>query len=604
MGLSLAGALGCNPATQSTSTTAAEEPAGANCATGGLVVRTGVDADGDGVVSASEASATHYVCNGATGAAGDAGTSGAVSLNKVIVEAAGANCATGGYALQTGVDDNDNGELDAAEVDATQYLCNSTAETPVVLSTQTYLGNADEACPGGYVRVGFGIDADGDGSLSSSEQTGSIFSCNLLPRITSGATVVIDDCTQDPIVVPVTVSDVDGEVTQTSVEVLSSGSPLAFSSGPNGEILLSPGAHLSHAAIEVTVTDNFGATIVTELTLVFVGTGCVPLTSFNGVIPTSCTSVDVNAFAGDDRSGPVVTGSYVYYNGDTGLVRTNLDLSGQVQLVPGAVDGLLGDAVQGKLLSLWSSEWDATLPDGGAGPGITGLTDPNAGGRFEAYSSVEPLDQLAVLDEVTLQPTARLPLPQPIVWNAVTFDLTASDGGVVTFNQSQSDTQMILAAAAGQALIARRGTSIDGQTGVLFQLIDTASGALTLSREFLFEAGDPAAAALNWYTQEDSLQHYALHKRGAEFVLTYRASSSVWTELELSAGQPVGVSGSFGTNCDVENLAISPNLDTVWFHSESSCFGSSPDEGLIRCATLYGPNDGGVDDSGGNGSPE
>lgn len=40
------------------------EPAGENCASGGTVARSGVDADGDGALGRDEATETAYVCNG------------------------------------------------------------------------------------------------------------------------------------------------------------------------------------------------------------------------------------------------------------------------------------------------------------------------------------------------------------------------------------------------------------------------------------------------------------------------------------------------------------------------------------------------------------
>ncbi|WP_425117469.1 DUF7151 family protein [Archangium violaceum] len=125
------------------------EAAGANCATGGIKLEAGVDADGNGTLDAPEVdwALTRYVCNGSQGiqgvpgAKGDPGTkgdkgdkgdtgatgaAGARALVKTSAEAAGANCATGGVKLEAGVDANGNSTLDTAEVDAalTRYVCN------------------------------------------------------------------------------------------------------------------------------------------------------------------------------------------------------------------------------------------------------------------------------------------------------------------------------------------------------------------------------------------------------------------------------------------------------------------------------------------------
>ncbi len=140
------------------------EAAGANCTTGGVKVEYGLDANSNGTLDLSEINATltKYVCNGATGAqgiqgatgstgpigltgatgpqgiqgatgltgstgpAGPAGTNGQNALAKTTTEVAGVNCPTGGVKLEYGLDANDNGTLDGAEINATltKYVCN------------------------------------------------------------------------------------------------------------------------------------------------------------------------------------------------------------------------------------------------------------------------------------------------------------------------------------------------------------------------------------------------------------------------------------------------------------------------------------------------
>ncbi len=594
VGLCLAATLGCRAST-AVSTSAVTEPAGSNCATGGLAVRTGIDADGDGVVAESESVSTNYLCNGAAGAPG---TTGVTSLNKVTAEAAGANCAQGGYLLETGRDTNGNDTLEPTEVTSSEYLCTpASSSANLVLLSKTFIGAADAACPGGYLRIAYGADTNADGTLAVTEQTDSFVTCNLTPRLTSSTTLVVADCTQNPIVLPITSNDLDGRVVQTSVRVLSSGSALVFSSGPNGEVRLTPGAHVAGAAIEVTLTDDLGATAVIEVHLEFTGTGCSIQNTFHGVLPATCIAIEIGDEAGDDRSGPVLTSRGIYYNGDQGLMRAGLDLDGGTRLTSQQVDGLMGDAVQGRLLSLWSSGWDAVLPDGGAGVGITGLLDPAADGHFAAFLSPQPLDQIAVLDETTLQPTSRVALPQPFVRDpqqAPSFSVAGSDGGTMLFPAGG----VIVAATDGQALIARSGGNASGQHGVLYQLINTATGAVTLNRELYFETGDTSFGLYQWRSQEDSVQHYSLHKRGSAFVLTYLSNGS-WMELELAAGQPQPLSTTFASDCDVNNLALGRDLSVVYFHAEDGCFGFQTSESLLRCETLDGPNPNGlVDDRG------
>lgn len=593
----LSGLMGCH-ASSSSSTSASPEAAGSNCATGGVVVRSGVDADGNGVVSESEAVSTTYVCNGASG---PVGTTGTVSLNKVTAEPQGSHCTRGGFRLDTGLDANGNNTLDAAEIASTEYLCTpEPAAGGLLLLSKTYVNSADAACPGGYVRIAYGIDADGNGMLSATEQSSTFLACNAMPRLTSPSTVTVADCTATPIVLPITPVDLDGRVVQIDVQVLGSGSPVSFSTTASGEIRLTAGAHVAGADLEVTLTDDVGSVSVTQVRVMFSGTGCVPLTHFYGVKPTTCEAVEIDPLAGDDRSGPVLTQRGAYYNGDKALIRVGLDLSGATTVVSNRVDGLMGDAVQGKLFSLWSTQWGAVLADGGVGPAVSGLLDADAGRRFEAFESPEALDSIAVLDETTFQPTALVALPQPIAASGQpnAFAVTIDDGGVTTFTVDQT----LLSATDGKALIVRIGGNQANEQGVLVQLIDVSTGLPTLERGIVFAPNDPAADAFRWETQEDSIQHYALQKRGTQYVLTYLASTG-WMELELSAGQPELRSTTFARDCDTENLALSPDLSTAYFHSEGGCFGFDYSELLLRCRTLLSDNlDGGVNDLGTTGN--
>lgn len=126
------GTNGLNAATLTT-----VEPIGVNCATGGVKLEFGPDVNGNGLLDAGEIVPvlTQYLCNGAVGAAGVAGpqgipgiagTNGLNALIKTTLEPAGANCATGGTKVETGLDSNNNGVLDAVEVVAAQttYVCN------------------------------------------------------------------------------------------------------------------------------------------------------------------------------------------------------------------------------------------------------------------------------------------------------------------------------------------------------------------------------------------------------------------------------------------------------------------------------------------------
>ena len=104
------------------------ESAGANCAAGGVRVQAGLDVNSSGVLDDGEVKETTFVCNGVAGAVGDDGAPGASStgLLRTNLEPAGVNCASGGVRIQSGPDRNADDMLDDSEVRLTSYACNGT----------------------------------------------------------------------------------------------------------------------------------------------------------------------------------------------------------------------------------------------------------------------------------------------------------------------------------------------------------------------------------------------------------------------------------------------------------------------------------------------
>jgi hypothetical protein len=92
---------------------------GADCAAGGVKIASGRDTNGNGILDTSEVTNVQYACNGAPGLRG---------IVKTVTLAAGnAHCPAGGDAVETGLDANDNGVLDAAEITSTGYVCAAAA---------------------------------------------------------------------------------------------------------------------------------------------------------------------------------------------------------------------------------------------------------------------------------------------------------------------------------------------------------------------------------------------------------------------------------------------------------------------------------------------
>ncbi|MBS1507135.1 MAG: hypothetical protein JSS79_10865 [Bacteroidetes bacterium] len=91
------------------------EPSGSNCAAGGLRIDVGPDANRNGSLDLSEIKSTQFVCNG---------VNGANSLVNTTTVSPGADCIYGGIKIDVGVDKNENGSLESAEVQSTRFICN------------------------------------------------------------------------------------------------------------------------------------------------------------------------------------------------------------------------------------------------------------------------------------------------------------------------------------------------------------------------------------------------------------------------------------------------------------------------------------------------
>lgn len=101
------------------------EPAGTNCPQGGSQVLAGIDTNDSGTLEDGEVTTSAYVCNGHPGVTGPAGSSGRDSLISFAAEPAGATCAYGGQRVLSGLDLDGNGVLSAGEVSSTAYVCSA-----------------------------------------------------------------------------------------------------------------------------------------------------------------------------------------------------------------------------------------------------------------------------------------------------------------------------------------------------------------------------------------------------------------------------------------------------------------------------------------------
>lgn len=137
---------------------AVDEPPGANCSEGGTALQSGVDDDEDGILDDAEVATTTYACRR--------------DLVRLVDEPAGPNCADGGTAVRIGDDANANDVLEPTEIRDTVYLC----ETVHALVTRVTVDAAGAPCAEG-AAIEAGFDLDDDGVLADSEVLVTEYAC-------------------------------------------------------------------------------------------------------------------------------------------------------------------------------------------------------------------------------------------------------------------------------------------------------------------------------------------------------------------------------------------------------------------------------------------
>ena len=376
-----------------------------------------MDNNHDGALSAEEVSSTEYICNGsdgADGADGADGSNGADGTNQLVavsVEEAGANCTYGGHKLDSGADTDTDGVLDADEVSATQYICTPEPSTQgTFLLTSEYIGEATEACPGGFVDNLYGVDDDGDAVLAEAVVDAGFLTCNQMPIITPAPMLLAESCAEAISITAVT-HDVDGTIASYLWTVGVAGSELTLENADTATVSIAAGEHVAGAILRLVIADNFGAEVEQTYIVGFNGVSCAPSTQFYGIMPERCEVVSVSD-AGDDRGGPIVTSTYVYYNGDNGLARMNLDLSELEVISPERIDSLFADRSSGTLYSLWHSSL------------VGGVLDQTSALTDEGQGHDGVWDQVVELDPETLIPTRTVALDPPL--HSTSFQSEAS----------------------------------------------------------------------------------------------------------------------------------------------------------------------------------
>jgi hypothetical protein len=180
----------------------ADEPESSACPFGGVKIESGLDEDGDGELARTEVDDTRYVCNGT-----DAKPP---TRTRVSEEPAGDNCSAGGMRIETGLDNDRDGELGDAEVQSTEFVCNGTdgengedgqdgtdgtngtdGEDGVSYLTSVTAEPANGNCGAeSGVRVDAGPDTNANGTLDGSEISSTEYVCDGEDGASGGTSVV------------------------------------------------------------------------------------------------------------------------------------------------------------------------------------------------------------------------------------------------------------------------------------------------------------------------------------------------------------------------------------------------------------------------------
>lgn len=154
------------------------------CGNGGVRLQIGRDGDGSTTLDDGEVEQTEYICNGSSG--------GSVSGNGWRITSLAAKsqqCAYGGLKVDSGTDDDADGSLEDAEVDATTIACNANG---IAVRTSALAAGSGE-CPTGGVSIDTGVDADGDFELDTSEVQHSSVVCRAAPVLFNTETLAAGD---------------------------------------------------------------------------------------------------------------------------------------------------------------------------------------------------------------------------------------------------------------------------------------------------------------------------------------------------------------------------------------------------------------------------
>ena len=138
---------------------------GIDCEDGGIMLETGTDLNGNGILDTNEVTSSEIICNGI----------GRDSIASTYSIPPGIDCEDGGIMLEIGTDLNGNGMLDYNEITSSEIICNGDGRDSI---TASYSIPPGIDCEDGGIMLETGTDLNGNGILDTNEVTSSEIICN------------------------------------------------------------------------------------------------------------------------------------------------------------------------------------------------------------------------------------------------------------------------------------------------------------------------------------------------------------------------------------------------------------------------------------------
>ena len=316
---------------------------------------------------------------GATGPAGPQGTSGLNGTNAVVKTTtigAGANCATGGIRVEYGQDTNNNGILDASEINAslTQYVCNGAAGPQGATGATGPAGLTGATGPAGP-QGPQGLQ----GAPGTDQQTLSISGNSL--SISGGNTVTVDGSSSN-------------EYQTLSLGTVSSGNVPVILSGTTA------GGASTQVSVDASASNEIQLLSVSGSTLSITGGNSVTLPTSGGSGGTLDQSYD---FGGAGLGRSITTDAGAVQINNSGVNTTALEINTSVSNSTAVLANVTGigvgfraestlpsntfAAIQANTNSSTSANSAILGQNSGAGYGVSGQIPSTASGLAAVYGN-------------------------------------------------------------------------------------------------------------------------------------------------------------------------------------------------------------------------